>query len=80
MRPEDITRFVHARPFRAFRIHLTDGAEFDICHPELVMVGRSTVVIGISTGDGSEPVFDRLVHCDLAHITRAEAIDEVAAN
>ncbi len=42
MRPEDMHRFLRRRPFRPFRITLTDGRSYEIHHPELMMVGRSS--------------------------------------
>ncbi len=75
MRPEDILDLLHRRPFEPFRLYLSDGAMFDMRHPELAMVGRSTVLVGIPAPDTGEPVFERFVNCALMHITRTEAID-----
>jgi len=75
MRPQDILDLLHRQPFEPFRLYLSDGAAFDVRHPELAMVGRSTVLVGIPTPDSAEPVFDRFVNCALVHITRTEPID-----
>ena len=47
MRPDDIRNFLNRRPFQPFRITLTDGRNYEVRHPELVMVGRSSIVIGL---------------------------------
>ena len=75
MRPEDILQLLRARPFRAFRMSLSDGKEFDVRHPELAIVGRSTVVIGLPGPLGPDGPVERLVTCALMHIVRTEPVD-----
>ena len=77
MRPDDIRRLLRTQPFQPFRIHLSDGKAFDVRHPELAMVGRSIVAIGVPSSGEDELVFDHLVHCALIHITRTELIDGI---
>ncbi len=79
MRPDDILRLLHTQPFQPFRLHLSDGKAFDIRHPELAMVGRSIVAIGVRSSDEDELVFDHLVQCALAHITRTEPINGITS-
>jgi hypothetical protein len=74
MRTEDIQTLVRQQPFRPFRITLTDGRTFDVRHPELAMVGRTTVAIGLPA-NGDETVYDRLVTVDLLHIMQTEHVD-----
>ena len=64
MRPEDIRDFVQRRPFQPFRMTLTDGRSYEIRHPELAMVGRSTVAIGLPAADDPRPIYDRVTACD----------------
>jgi len=40
-----LVRYVGAEPFRPFRITMTSGQTFEIRHPEMVSVGRSTAYI-----------------------------------
>jgi len=61
MRPEDIRDFLQRRPFQPVPITLTDGRTYDVRHPELAMVGRSTVVIGLPAPGAPSPVYDRFV-------------------
>jgi len=68
MRPNDIRQFLDRRPFQPFRITLTDGRSYEVRHPELAMVGRSIVAIGVPAPDESQPVFDRLITVSLIHI------------
>ena len=47
MRPNDLIDHLRRRPFRRFRLVLTDGRAFEVRHPELAMVGGSTVSIAL---------------------------------
>ena len=83
MRPEDFRDYLRKQPFRPFRVTLTDGRTYEVHHPELAMVGRSTVIIGLARPNEPEPVFDRHVTVSLLHIMQIESIvpaTEGAAN
>ena len=45
MAPKEIMGHVFAEPFRPFRIHTASGRTFEIRHPEVVQMGRSTLTI-----------------------------------
>jgi hypothetical protein len=47
MSHDDLHDKLHAMPFEHFRLHLTDGSWYDVRHPESVLVGRRTAVIGV---------------------------------
>ena len=40
-----MSRYVGAEPFRPFRIQMAGGRTFEIRHPEMVQVGRTTMTI-----------------------------------
>jgi hypothetical protein len=75
VRSDDVLGFVRTQPFRPFRLTLTDGRTYDVNHPELAMVGRSTVTVGIPVPDEQEPVYDRLVTVSLLHVMQIEPVD-----
>lgn len=74
MRPNDIYRHVHKRPFQAFRMTLTDGRVYEVRHPEMVMVGLSSVIIGFPADENGDPVFERAVDVSLLHIMQIEPL------
>jgi len=78
VRTEDVRDFLQTRPFRPFRITLTDGRTYSVQHPELAMVGRSTVAIGLPRPNDPEPVYDRLVTVSLSHIVELERLESSA--
>jgi len=75
MRTEDISEYVKRLPFQPFRLTLTDGRTYEVHHPELAMVGRSTVAIGLPRPGDPEPVYDRLVTVSLLHVMQVEALE-----
>ena len=73
MTQEELYEEARRQPFRPFRIVLTTGEIYDIKHPELVMVGRRSIAIGI-TSDDSGTAFEHLVRADLLHVVRTEEL------
>ena len=45
MKPQDLSKKLFDRPFKPFRIHLSDGKSLDVRQPAMVMVGRSTAIL-----------------------------------
>jgi hypothetical protein len=75
MRPEDILELTRARPFEPFRILLSDGSAFENAHPDMAIVQRSKVTVGVPGSDGPDGLVERTVNCALVHITRTERVN-----
>ncbi len=45
-----VLEYVTAEPFRPFRIKMASGQAFDIPHPEMILVGRTSVRVHTVTG------------------------------
>lgn len=73
MRPEELTQLLRRRPFVPLRIHMTDGRTHEIRHPELVIVLRSRVDIGVAP-DPATGVVERVEYCSLLHVVRIEEL------
>ncbi len=52
--PEKVLDFVIAEPFRPFRIYTASGRTFEIRHPEMIKVLKSSVLVFKSTRKTSE--------------------------
>lgn len=75
MRPEDLRDWLQKRPFQRFRIHLTDGRDFEVGHPEQAIVMRATVIVGVQPGPGQgEALMNRDWEIALLHITYLEPV------
>jgi hypothetical protein len=54
-----LMNYVAAEPFRLFRIKMTGGETFEIRHPEMVQVGRTTATIFTWMNDDIEEPKER---------------------
>lgn len=79
MRPEELVELLRIRPFVPLRIHMMDGHTYDIYHPDLVLVMRSRVDIGVTPGPATG-VLERVEHCSLLHVVRIEQIRQAASS
>lgn len=80
MRQSDLLNALRERPFRPLRIHLSDGTVFDVDHPEMVMVGRSSAMVFFPPDDQDPPAFDRYEIVALSHISRMVPLETASAN
>lgn len=74
MRAEELRQLLDRRPFVPVRLYFSDGTAYDIRHPEMAFLTRSTVEIGISEKEGVR-IFDRVIYCTLLHIVRVEDLN-----
>jgi len=69
---EDLRALVRAQPFVPFRLYVSDQTSYEVRHPEMIMLGARSVVVGIP---GTLPdVYERFVTVALAHVTRLEPL------
>lgn len=75
MSPADIRNLVARRPFTPFRIITSDDTVYEVRHPELVMIGLSSVIIGYPSKE--EPyAYSRWDVVSMRHIIRLEPAEE----
>jgi hypothetical protein len=74
MRPDDLLTWTRAAPFIPFRIRLNSGRAFDIRHPEMLKVGRSTLNIYTYTGEPTDP-YERMEMVSLLLIESIEPLE-----
>lgn len=76
MRPEDVQAFLHAQPFRPFRMVMNSGSHYDIRHPEMARVTRSIVIVFYA--DAPSQFADRYEFVSMLLIERIEHLEAVA--
>jgi hypothetical protein len=59
MLAEELVQWIRKRPFRPLRLYLTDGSQYEIFHPDNIMVLRQRVDIGVPV-DAASGVMDRV--------------------
>jgi hypothetical protein len=74
MRPDDLLEWNKAKPFVPYRIRLNSGRTYEIRHPEMIKIGRSTIHV-YSFVDGANEVYDRAEMVGLLLIESIEPID-----
>ena len=79
MRPDDVLQLLRAKPFQPFRISMSDGQQYEVRHPEMAIVSRSTVLVGVPGPRGLDGPAERVVTCALVHVTRMEALNGASA-
>src|SRR6266849_1548404 len=73
MAPQELRDVLQRRPYEPFRLVMTDGIGYDILHPELLMVGQRSAVVGL-TGEPGQMFYERTVKVDLLHVIRLEPL------
>lgn len=75
MFPEELRDAIRRQPFEPFRVVMSDGAGFEIRHPDLLWVGQFSALVGLS-GDPGKTFFERFVQVDLNHVIRLEPLQK----
>ena len=77
MPPLDLLQALRKRPFEPFRIHVSDGTAYDVRHPELVMVGLGSAVVGVPA-TGQPRLYERYETIALNHIVKMLPLEATA--
>jgi hypothetical protein len=74
MRNEEIRAMLKKVPFQPFRMLLSNGKVYDIPHPDLAIVLRNDMIIGLPADDLPAGVADRFAFVALMHINNIEPL------
>ena len=69
----DIKDRLAEHPFAPFRILTSSGKEYDILHPEFLMVGKRVLGIGTPKKEGDDEI-DGIHVISVLHVTALEAL------
>jgi hypothetical protein len=69
-----LVNYIVAEPFRPFRIKMTGGEIFEIRHPEMIQVGRTTATIYTWMSEEGEVLQEREREISLILIESVEPI------
>ena len=61
------------QPFQPFRLIMSSGQSYEVRHPEMALLTRSDMLVGVEVEDGVAAEFKI---CSLLHVTTIEAIDQ----
>ena len=65
------------QPFKPFRIVMSSGQTYEVRHPEMALLTRTDMLVGV--GDTDEGVPAEFKICSLLHITAVEPLSGAAA-
>ena len=80
MPPLELFQALRKRPFTPFAIHVSDGTVYEVRHPELVMVGLGSAVVGVIAPQQPQPFYERFETVALDHIVRLVPMDKATVS
>jgi len=69
----DFRNLIKPSGFRPFRLVMSSGREYDVRHPEMAKMTRTTLFVFTPTSDGP---MGRPIYCSLLHVTNVEFLDD----
>ena len=74
MSPREIRELIDKRPYPGYRIYVSDGAHYDVRHPEMILIHDRLIHIAEPPMKGKVPAGEN-IYCDPIHITRMEPLN-----
>lgn len=74
MRSDDLLRLLRQQPFQPLRIYLSSGITHEIHHPELALVGRSTLQLEMIAPGAAVALVAPVFIVSLVHIVQVELL------
>lgn len=71
MTANDVRTLVRQRPFIPFRVVTTLGDVYDVHHPDMVLIGLSSVTIGVPSDEDPE-AYGQMHIVSYRHVVRLE--------
>ncbi len=65
------------RPFRPFRLVMSSGESYEVRHPEMAMLTRTDILVGIDDTEEGVPAEFRI--CSRLHVTSIEPLSPTTA-
>ena len=65
------------RPFKPFRLDMSSGQSYDVRHPDMAMLTRTSILIGVDIAEDGVPAEFKI--CSLLHVATVEPVSGVGA-
>ncbi len=76
MTVQNFRELLTGRPFQPFRLVMSSGKAYEVRHPEMAFLSRTSIYVGVDIADDNVPADYRI--CSLLHITAIEPLNSVA--
>lgn len=80
MTRRNLFRYVDSEPFQPFRIKMTSGERFEIRHPEMIQVGRTTASVFMWMSEDAEQPREREREISILLIESIEPMQPASHN
>jgi hypothetical protein len=77
MTVETFRELLARRPFQAVKLTLSSGLSYEIRHPEMALLTRTSILVGVDASEDGIPAEFKIV--SLLHVTAMEPITSRAA-
>jgi hypothetical protein len=67
---EELRELLAERPFKPIRLVMTSGKTYEVLHPEMVMLLKNDILVGV---DGSDDLPEWFRICPLFHVSTIES-------
>jgi len=67
---KDIKELMETKPFRPFKIYLSDGSSYEVSNHDMALVSKNYVEVGIRPD--TDGIVERIVSCAILHISRID--------
>ena len=65
------------RPFKPFRLVMSSGQTYDVRHPEMAWLTRTSILVGIDAAEDGVPAEFKI--CSLLHVATVEPLNPSTA-
>ena len=65
------------RPFRPFRLVMSSGETYEVRHPEMAWLTRTSILVGIDETDEGVPAEFRI--CSMLHVATIEPLNAASS-
>ena len=77
MTVQDFRELLTQRPFIPFRLVMSSGQSYDVRHPEMAWLTRTSILVGLDQADDGVPAAFKI--CSLLHVTAIEPLNSSAS-
>jgi len=73
MTVQTLREMLTQRPFKPFRLVMSSGQAYDVRHPEMALLTRTDLLVGINESEEGVPAEFRI--CSLLHVATIEPLN-----
>ena len=72
MTVQTFQELLQRRPFQPFRLVMSSGESYEVRHPEMAMLTRTDLLVGVEEADDGVPAEFKI--CSLLHVSAIEPL------